>query len=109
MLPRLPTRPPLRPRRRRLATLALAVALSSGAARSASAFQVSLMTPHARGEWAVVDARLDDLFEDRVVQSLERGMPATIQVHAELWRKRGLWFDALENTFDASVRVRYGT
>jgi hypothetical protein len=90
-------------------TLALAVALSSGAARSASAFQVTLMAPHARGEWAVVDARLDDLFEDRVVQSLERGMPATIQVHAELWRKRGLWFDALENTFDASVRVRYGT
>ncbi|HUK63790.1 MAG TPA: DUF4390 domain-containing protein [Dongiaceae bacterium] len=91
------------------ADLALALARLAGDAGVASAFQVSLMAPHARGEWAVVDARLDDLFEDRVVQSLERGMPATIQVHAELWRRRGLWFDALVNTFDASVRVRYGT
>jgi hypothetical protein len=108
MLPPLPIGHLRRPRPG-LATLALALALASGATRPASAFQVTLMTPHARGDWAVVDARLDDLFEDRVVQSLERGMPARIQVHAELWRKRGLWFDALENTFDASVRVRYGT
>jgi hypothetical protein len=87
----------------------LTIVLALVTTRAAWAFQVTLMAPHARGEWAVVDARLDDLFEDRVVQSLERGMPATIQVHAELWRRRGLWFDALENTFDASVRVRYGT
>jgi Domain of unknown function (DUF4390) len=107
VLPALPA-----PRRRRPSgslTATLVIALLSGLVGVAWAFQVSLMTPHARGEWAVVDARLDDLFEDRVVQSLERGMPATIQVHAELWRKRGLWFDALVNTFDASVRVRYGT
>ena len=109
MLPDLPARGRCRPASLRLATLAVTLALALGATRAASAFQVTLMSPHARGEWAVVDARLDDLFEDRVVQSLERGMPATIQVHAELWRKRGLWFDALENTFDASVRVRYGT
>jgi hypothetical protein len=98
-----------RPGSVRLRTVILTIALALVTTRAASAFQVTLMAPHARGEWAVVDARLDDLFEDRVVQSLERGMPATIQVHAELWRRRGLWFDALENTFDASVRVRYGT
>jgi hypothetical protein len=89
--------------------LAAWVALALTGAGPARAFDLSLSAPHARGEWVVVDARLDGLFEDRVVQSLERGMPATIQVHAELWRRRGLWFDALENTFDASVRVRFRT
>ena len=77
MLPALPARRP-RPSRACLIALVLVVVLSTGVAGAAAAFQVSLMAPHARGEWAVVDARLDDLFEDRVVQSLERGMPATV-------------------------------
>jgi hypothetical protein len=113
MLPTLPASPPRRPwhapRRTRAAWLALAcVLLAGGAPASAHALDLALGDPHARGGWVVVDARLDELFEDRVAQSLERGVPATIVVHAELWRRRGLWFDALEHTFDASVRVRYG-
>jgi hypothetical protein len=111
MLPTLPAPYRLRaarpaPAARLLITCAV---LACGLAGPASALDLALTTPHVRDGWVVVDARLEDLFEDRVTQSLERGIPATIQVHAELWRRRGLWFDALEHTFDASVRVRYGT
>jgi hypothetical protein len=111
MLPALPSRPRVPasrpPRAPWVALVCVALAcLDPGIAR---ALDLALTVPHARGGWVVVDARLGELFEDRVAQSLERGVPATIQVHAELWRRRGLWFDALEHTFDASVRVRYGT
>ena len=34
-------------------------------------------------------------------------MPATFQFHAELWRHRTAWFDRLESSFDAAVKIRY--
>ena len=34
-------------------------------------------------------------------------MPATLQLHAELWRRRTAWFDRLESSYDASARMRY--
>jgi hypothetical protein len=34
-------------------------------------------------------------------------MPATLHMHAELWRRRSAWFDRLENSVDVSVRIRY--
>ena len=54
-----------------------------------------------------VNARLAEVFPEPVARSLSRGMPATLQFHVELWRKRAAWFDRLDNTFDATVRVRY--
>ncbi len=110
MLPALPARTnvsaPRPPRAAWLASVVLALAVLTPA--SARALDLALGEPYARAGHVVVDARLSELFEDRVAQSLERGVPATIQVHAELWRRRGLWFDALESEFDATVRVRYG-
>lgn len=54
-----------------------------------------------------VQLQLEDPIEQRVGQSLARGMPATLELHAELWRKRTGWFDRLEQSFDASIRLRY--
>ena len=34
-------------------------------------------------------------------------MPATLQLHVELWRRRGGWFDRMERSVDAAVRLRY--
>jgi hypothetical protein len=34
-------------------------------------------------------------------------MPATLEVRAELWRRRNGWFDRLESSFEVSVRIRY--
>ena len=54
-----------------------------------------------------VAVRVSDLFPPRVEESLVRGMPATLQVTAELWRHRTGWFDRLSGSFTGSVRIRY--
>jgi hypothetical protein len=73
----------------------------------AHALDVDIDAPHQFDHYVWVNAKLGHLFEDPVVNSLSRGMPATLQLHVELWRKRTAWFDRLENTFDATVRIRY--
>ena len=89
---------------RLLVSLALAILAFANVAR---AFDVMLDPPRlARGYlWATL--RLEDLFDARVEESLTRGMPATLDLHAELWRRRRGWFDRLESSYDASVRIRY--
>lgn len=110
MLPSLPALPAPAARARR--SRALAVALLSllgaaGLAAPARALELEVGTPHLRGSYLWIDARLTNLFEDPVVRSLSRGMPATLQLHVELWRRRTAWFDRMEGSFDASVRIRY--
>jgi len=81
------------------------VALSWGSAR---AFQLSAIRParDVNGQlW--VEVRLEDPIEPRVEQSLGRGMPATLTLHAELWRRRNGWFDRMERAVDATFRMRY--
>lgn len=78
-----------------------------GVAGTARALELSTGMPREREGLLIVDARLSDVFAPRVAESLARGMPATVQVHAELWRRRRAWFDRLESSIDASVRIRY--
>jgi hypothetical protein len=93
-------------RRRRTRRLALAVALLC-VARPAAAIEVSLSAPRERNGTVWTDVRLDDLFSPRVEESLARGLPATLELHAELWRRRDGWFDQLRASFDASVGLRW--
>lgn len=76
-------------------------------ASPAAAFDVRFEdTRRAAGHlWANV--RLDDVIPERVEESLGRGMPATLLLQAELWRRRTAWFDRLEESFEAGLRVRY--
>ncbi len=103
-----PTLPTLAPRPVRVAawlgTLLATGALGSGAAL---AMEITLDAPRERDGWVLVDARPAQLFAPRIAESLARGMPATLQLHAELWRQRRGWFDRLEHSADASVRIRY--
>jgi len=85
-----------------LATLALAVF-----APGSSALAVSVERPHELSGYLWVDLQLDDLFPPRVEQSLSRGMPATLLLHVELWRRRNGWFDRLESTFESPLKIRY--
>ncbi len=85
------------------ALLALACMVVPAVAFEFSA--VSATRDEASQLW--VQLQLDDPIEERVEQSLGRGMPATLELHAELWRKRTGWFDRLERSFDASIRLRY--
>jgi hypothetical protein len=87
-----------------------AVALLAGlllAAAPARALDLAVQPPREQDGWLWVDARLADLFSPRVETSLARGMPATLLLHAELWRQRAGWFDRLESAFDAELRLRY--
>jgi hypothetical protein len=97
--PRPPPRAPLR--------AALVAALLLAAALPAQAFDLGLDAPSIENGYVWADLRIDGLFDQRVAESLERGMPATLQVRAELWRRRSAWFDRVERTFEGSIRIRY--
>jgi len=76
-------------------------------ASNARAVVATVLHPHERGGYVWIDTQLDELFPDRVRESLGRGMPATLTIHAELWRSRSGWFDRMEDSHDATVRIRY--
>jgi len=85
--------------------LAAWLVLGAGAAR---AFQLSSIRPtkDSNGQlW--VEVQLGDPIESRVASSLGRGMPATLTIHTELWRRRRGWFDAMERTAEATFRLHY--
>ena len=78
------------------------------AAAPARAIEFASVEPARDAEGRIgVTFRLEDPLEKRVEQSLERGMPATLLLHAELWRRRSGWFDRVERTLDATARVRH--
>ncbi len=85
-----------------------ALALVALSAPLARAFQLTAIRParDASGQlW--VELKIEQAIEPRVANSLGRGMPATLTLHAELWRKRSGWFDRMERAVDATFRMRY--
>jgi hypothetical protein len=86
---------------------ALAVIAALVCVPAARALEVDASVPREKSGFVMVDANLSDLFSKRVAESLARGMPATLRVHAELWRRRSVWFDKMEHSVDADVRIRY--
>jgi hypothetical protein len=100
--------PPRLPEPARIRIALAAILLGLLAARPARAVDFASVTPTVDAAGRIgVTLRLDDPLEDRVEQSLERGMPATLELHAELWRKRTSWFDRVERSIDATVRLRH--
>lgn len=94
--------------RHRRRPLAPALALLLLLAPAARAFQLTAIRPvrDASGQlW--VELRIEEPIEARVASSLGRGMPATLTLHAELWRRRTAWFDRMERAVDASFRIHY--
>ncbi len=89
---------------RTLCAILLALAVLAPAA---GALAVEVERPREREGYLWVDLKLDDLFPPRVEQSLSRGMPATLLLHVELWRRRDGWFDRLQSTFESPLKIRY--
>ena len=102
MLPRSPSRPFLAPARA-LGPVALALLLAGAAA----ALEIEVVGTRGEAGMVWTDVRLAELFAPRIAESLSRGMPATLRLHADLWRRRRGWFDRLENSLDAEVRIRF--
>ena len=89
---------------RRTAALVCALWL---VATQAWALDVQISPPRERNGYVYIDAGVSDPFSTRTTESLQRGMPATIEVRAELWRRRTGWFDSFEGGYDARVRIQY--
>lgn len=98
---------PARPHRPRLPRVLPAVAFALLIAAAAGALEVEVISMREHEGHVWTDVRLGGLFAPRVAESLSRGMPATLRMHTELWRRRRGWFDRLETSFDAEVRIRY--
>lgn len=77
------------------------------AAAPGRAMEVECSPPRIQSGWLWVDIRLSDLFPARVEESLGRGMPARLQIRAELWRGRTGWFDRMSSAFDAAIKIRH--
>ena len=86
---------------------ALLVSLALGV-DPAHAFQLTSIRPTKDTSNVLwVEAQLEEPIEPRVARSLGRGMPATLTLHAELWRRRSGWFDRMERAVEATFRMRY--
>jgi hypothetical protein len=95
------------PRRRFALRIALIALVGLAWARPGRALDLELEVPRLESGTLWVDIAMGEVFSPRVENSLARGMPATLQFHAELWRRRRGWFDRLVHSFDASVKIRY--
>ena len=102
MLPRLPA-----PATRFARALAWALLVLCVAAPAHALEIVTVTTARDDAGRLWVTTRLEDPIEARVERSLLRGMPATLQLHVELWRRREGWFDRMERSTDAGLRLRY--
>jgi hypothetical protein len=101
----LPSLPWPRPTLARACALALLVLLGPAPAQAFGIATAVASRDESGRLWLTL--QLDDPLEPRVERSLQRGMPATLLIHAELWRRREGWFDRMERAADASVRLRY--
>ncbi len=57
--------------------------------------------------WLEVDFRFQEGLSGKVIETLERGLPATIRYEVELWRSRSSWFDKLEASRFITYKVRF--
>jgi hypothetical protein len=83
------------------------VLLLAGITGAARALDVELAPARAAEGQLWADVQLMDIFAPRIEESLSRGMPATIVLHAELWKRRTAWFDRLVSSQDYAIKVRY--
>ena len=95
------------PARRLGRALGFASAMLLAFAARAQALEIEIGAPRLRGDSVWIDVHLQRPLEKRIQQSLARGMPATLQLRAELWHRRRGWFDRLVENVDAELRIRY--
>jgi hypothetical protein len=61
----------------------------------------------ARDGFLTITFTVRDLFSPRIVETLGRGLPATLDYEIQLWKKRSVWFDKLVAVNRLSYRVKY--
>jgi hypothetical protein len=84
---------------------ACALATAPPAVRPVAAAEIGSATVGRADDWVAVAVRMAAVLSDRARGSLERGMPATVTVSAELWRSRAGWFDQFIGAEQGEVRL----
>jgi hypothetical protein len=59
------------------------------------------------GDLMSAEVQLGGLFSDRVTETLERALPASLMVTVDVWRDRAGWFDQLVESRSLLYRIRY--
>jgi hypothetical protein len=59
------------------------------------------------GDLMSAEIQLGGLFSDRVRETLERALPASLMVTVDVWRDRAGWFDQLVDSRSQLYRIRY--
>ena len=103
----MPSALPSRPLRPRALAGALLAAFAVLAAPAARALEIEVLATREQGGQLWADVRVAKPFAPRVAESLSRGMPATLRLQSDVWRRRRGWFDRLESSFEAEMRIRY--
>ena len=53
----------------------------------------------------VMQFKVDELFNEKVIKFLNRGFTIRLDYNVELWKKRGYWFDSLNNQQNISYEI----
>jgi hypothetical protein len=90
-----------------LQRILFACALLLASAPAAFALEIEDTAVRISGDYLVVYVSVESLFSEEVAERLEKGMPATLEITADLWRDRSNWFDHMVATRTAIYRMRY--
>ena len=75
--------------------LVLCLFAAAAFSRPASAVEVVGTGVARSGGWVTTTLRIQDVFSERIAQTLDRGMPVTVVVTVDVWQDRTGWFDRL--------------
>ncbi|KPJ59267.1 MAG: hypothetical protein AMJ46_11910 [Latescibacteria bacterium DG_63] len=90
-----------------LSLLVLTLALSAGSAFSKPGPTLFVEKVDENSGFLTVTFTAKDLFSPRIVETLARGLPATLSYEMQLWKERKMWFDKLLWVNRLSYRVKY--
>jgi len=84
----------------------LAVGISSAPAAHASS-EMEILGFDVASDTLFCRFDIDEVFFDRLIETIERGLSATIKYTIELWVPRRSWFDRLFHSEVVAYKIRY--
>lgn len=90
-----------------LAALAPDTTASAAPATPRTTIEVREARAVEHGNLMSAEVQLGGLFSDRVTETLERALPASLMVTVDVWRDRAGWFDQLVESRSLLYRIRY--
>ena len=90
-----------------LTFLTLAVCFTSAICLSAPGPTLAIEKIEKDSGFVTVTFNAQGLFSPRIVETLTRGLPATLNYEIQLWKERRMWLDKLVQVNALTYRIRY--